>query len=111
MRFDFHRVSELILPINGVFVSLDGVAGNRAAATTTTAAAAVGGLGVLVWREGPSRQVDGLQGAVVGVGMVVVVVGVTVHPTHPVQPVVGQVFVLEREDSRRVTFDLWELRM
>jgi len=98
----FSVLAELIVPINGVFVPLDGVPdrGAHAASAAATAAAGVGvGLAVLVWRVRAGggggcsgrRQVHGLQGA----GGVVVVVRVSVHAAHALQPVVGQVFILE----------------
>lgn len=98
-------VSKLIVPINGVFVPLGGVP-----SCGGHAAAAVGGLAVLVWRVrtggGGSSQVHGLQRAGGGGMVVVMVVWVSIHPTNPLQPVVGQVFILKHRDKRWVTFDL-----
>lgn len=92
----FYSVSKLIIPINGVFVPLDGVPG-----CGSHAAAGVGGLGVLVWRvwtsgSGGGSQVNGLQRAGSSSMVVVMVVWVSIHPTHPLQPVVGQVFILKQ---------------
>lgn len=98
VKSDFYRVSELILPINGVFVPV------------SNAAVGVGGLGILVRTVRPSSQVDGLQRASSGgVVVVMVEVGVSIHTTHPVQPVLGQVFVLEHKGRRHVTSDLWSV--
>lgn len=102
----FYSVSKLIIPINGIFVSLDGVPG-----CGSHAAAGVGGLGVLVWRVwtsggGGSGQVHSLQRAGSSGMVVVMVVWVSIYPTHPLQPVVGQVFILKHRDKRCLTFDL-----
>ncbi|TNN33553.1 hypothetical protein EYF80_056286 [Liparis tanakae] len=106
----FSVLAELVVPINGVFVPLDGVPGRGAHAAS--AAAATGGLAVLVWRVRAGggggccgrRQVHGLQGAG-GVVVVVVVVRVSVHAAHALQPVgVGtQTHVEEQAESRGKT--------
>lgn len=82
------------LPVNGVFVPLDGVPGCGG----HVAAAAVGGLGVLVWRVGGGGgggQVNGLQGTCSCSGVRVVVGRVSIHPPHHLQPVVGELFILK----------------
>lgn len=79
----FYDVRELIIPINDIFVP-----------RWTRQAAGVVGLGVLVWRVCPSTQVDGLQRASGGVGG-----GISIDPAHPVQAVMGQVFILQQENT------------
>ena len=94
-----NSVGERVGPVNGVFVSLDGVSGW------------VGWLGVLVWLVwgertggGGGGQVHGLQGARGCCGVVVVV---RVPIKHPLQTVVGDIFVLKQ---RWKMCDLWPLQ-
>lgn len=75
----FYKVRELIIPIKDVFVP-----------RCSRHAAGLVGLGVLVRYVCPSRQVDGLQRASSRVGG-----GISINPTHRVQVVMGQVFILE----------------
>lgn len=78
-----------LVPVNGVFVPLDGICSRG-----RNAAAAVG---ELVWSErSGSGQVYGMQGAVV------VMVRVSIHPSHWLQPVVGHLFILEQTQPRNV---------
>lgn len=82
------------LPVNSVFVPLDGVPGCGG----HVAATAVGGLGILVWRVGGGGgggQVNRLQGTCSCSGVRVVVGRVSIHPTHHLQPVVGELFILK----------------